>query len=217
MSSYYLIDLHTDPFSSSRILDVAVTTPLAGSSTLMNGGVVVRVPDYVGTQEPTTVTALLAQKYAGLLAYYIGYTYITRDDLLDAADVDFAAPTLKGRFGDRNCIALPPNFGGGGGVFQSTVAALSGPAPAQVVVTWEVYRVDLVDPALNRATLTYVERPASLLACQVSFNGGASFIAALDGTALGVPVADQGTNFVIRLTNSSPTDSLYVGSWAVIY
>ena len=217
MSSYYLIDLHHDPFLASRILDVAETTTLVGSSTPMNGGTIVRVPDYVGLKDPADVSTLLTQKYAGLLAYYAGFTYVTHDDLLDAADVDFGEPTLKGKFGDRNAICLPPNFGGIAGRFQSTVATLSGPAPSQAIITWEVYRVDLADPALDRAVLTYVEVPASNFTCDVTFDNGVHVYPATDGSVLNVPLGGQGTNFAIRLTNNSATDHLYVGSWAVIY
>lgn len=217
MSSYYLIDLHTNPLSSSRILDVAETTTLVGSSTPMNGGTIVRVPDYVGVKDPTNVTTLLSQKYAGLLAYYAGFTYVTYDDLLDAADVDFTEPTLKGKFGDRNCIVLPPDFGVIAGRFQSTVAALSGPAPSQAIITWEVYRVVLADPATDRAVLTYVEMPASSFTCNVTFNNGVTAYPATDGAVLNIPPIGQGTQFAIRLTNTSTTDDLYVGSWAVIY
>lgn len=105
------------------------------------------------------------------------------------------------------------------GRLQSTIATLSGAAPSQAVITWEVYRVNLADPALDRALLTYVEMPASKFTCNVTFNGGANYYPATDGAVLNVPLIGQGTNFAIRLDNIPALlpEELYVGSWAVIY
>lgn len=209
MSSYYLIDLHTNPFTNSPILDVSES--VTGSSP-MNGGTIVRVSDYVGVKDPANVGELLTQKFAGLLAYYAGFSYVTYDDLLDATGVDTGAASLKGSFGDRGCIKLPPSTG----LFHSTLATLSGVAPSQAIITWEVYEVLLADPSTGRGGLTYVERPASSLTCVVSFDNGAHFYATTDGAVLNIPVGGQGIDFRIRLTNTS-SDQLYVGAWAVVY
>jgi hypothetical protein len=220
VSSYYVIDPHTDPFSASRILDVAESSNLGPfPTTPMNSGVIVRVPDSVSVQDPLNLTDLLTKKYAGLLLYYAGFTYITYDDLLDVLNVDFAEPTLKGKFGDRNCVVLPPFVGASGpGRLQSLVTPLSGAlAPSQAVVTWEVYRVTTADPSLDRAVRTYVEMPASSLTCQVSFDGGVTYYTTTDGAVLNIPALGQGLNFIMRLTNQTPTDNLFVGGWSVIY
>lgn len=214
MSTHYLMDLHSSVIGASRPLDVQEQ---GANPTLLNGGFVIRVPDYISVQNPIDASDLTSKKSLGLLAYYAGFTYVTYDGLLDTADVDFTEPTLKGKFGERNNICLPPVGAAPPGRFQSTVAVLSGPAPSQVIVTWEVYRVVLADPALDRALLTYVEEPASSLTCEVTFDNWVNDYTATDGAVLNVPPIGQGTNFSIRLSNPSTTDHLYVGSWAVIY
>lgn len=218
MSTYYLIDPHTLAVTASPIIDVAESSVVGPNpSTPMNGGFIVRVPDTIAVRDPASVPDLLTKKHLGLLPYFAGYTYVTYDDFLDATGVDFAAPGLKGSFGERNSIKLPPFLAGSGGLFQSSVVTLSGPAPTQVVVTWEAYRVDLTDLATDRSTLTYVEMPASDLVCNVTFDGGANFYTMTDGAIFPIPPAGQGTSFAIRLENPSTTEHLFVGSWSVVY
>lgn len=209
MSSYYLIDLHTNPFANSRILDVVETT---SGSALMSGGCVVRVPDYVGVKDPTSLADLLAKKATGILAYYAGFSYITYDDLTDTTGIDLGSATIQGIFGQRGSVSLPAMTGR----FESKKSVLSGAAPSQAFVTWEAYTVTVDDPADGLTTRTYTEVPSSSLSCEVSFDDGANYYAATDGNIVNVPMMGQGTDFRIRFDNTS-SDRVYVGSWAVIY
>ena len=209
MSSYYLIDLHTNPFANSRILDVMETT---SGSTLMSGGCIVRVPDYVGVKDPADFPDLLAKKATGILAYYAGFPYITYDDLTDTTGIDLASGTIKGFFGDRGSVSLSPMTGR----FESKKSTLSGAAPSQAFVLWEAYTSTVDNPADALATRTYTEAPASSLTCQVSFDDGGHYYAATDGNVVNTPAMGQGTDFLIRLLNPS-SDRVYLGSWAVIY
>lgn len=211
MSSYYHIDIHTNPLANSRIVDVVES--VTGSTTL-SGSCVVRVPDYVGVKDPVDLPDLITKKYLGLLAFYAGFQYITYDDLLEAADVDFAAPGLRGLFGERGSISIPPNSMGG--QFESITTVLSGAAPTQAVLAWEAYHLNVSDPSGSRLQRVYQEASASDLTCQVSFNGGATYLSATDGTVLSIPVLSQGTNFRIRFVNASG-NRVYIGSWAVLY
>ena len=210
MSAHYLVDIHANPLSGARILDV--TEPTGGQS-LMNGGHVIRVPDYISVQDPVDVADLVMKKYQGMLAYYAGFPYVTFDDLLDSAYIDFAYGGLKGSFGDRGAVWLPP-----GGELRTVSVPLSGLAPTHAVVTWEAFSTQYTDPSSGRALRTYVEESTGPgnFSCQVSFDGGTHFYPTTDGEVLSIPLAGQGLNFKLSLTNVS-SQRLNIGSWAVVY
>jgi hypothetical protein len=93
-----------------------------------------------------------------------------------------------------------------------------GPIPTQTFLTWETYNYLENDTA----TATYVRQwnelpsiPANVT-CQVSFNGGITYNPVLDSEVFSVPIPDQGSQFIIRLTNTSPS-RLSIGSWLVVY
>jgi hypothetical protein len=213
MSSHYLIDLFSAPVTNARILDMQEPK---NDQSLLNGCFIIRVPDNVQVQNPSSVTDLLNQKYQGLLASNAGFQHITFDDLLDATHVD---PTSgPGSFGQRSLIAIEP-----GGVFSSVInggagSPLTGPAPSQAMMTWELFTVSDTDPAAGLFQRTYVEVASSpaFATCQVSFNGGTSYVATTDSTITVIAPADQGTAFIIQLTNVT-SSRLFIGSWAVIY
>lgn len=212
MGAHYLIDQHGSPITTADIHDVRY--PANGQSVL-NGNFIVRVPDGVAVRRPSTVADLLTKKYQGLLARYAGFTRIAYDDLIDTTSVDLTYVGTRGQFGDRNQISLNTS----GGAMQSTTVALTGPAPSQVVVTWEAYEVTDSDPKTGRMVRTYVELPSSgtYSTVQVSFNGGGTWNAAVDGGVLNIPLASQGTNFIIRITNPHVSKRVRIGSWAVVY
>jgi len=209
--SHYLVDIHSPSFPMSRILDV-VEAPMGTSP--MNGGGVIRVPDYIQVQDPTNTMDLVAKKYAGLLAYYAGFSYVTYDDFLDIAGIDLTAPLLRGIFGERGAVSIF-EVGSAGALF-STTSMLSGPAPTQAVITWETYSVAVSDLALARLQRTYTEEPASDLTCEVSFDNGVNWYTVSDGAVFNIPLIGQGTDFKIRFANTAGSRR-YVGSWAVIY
>jgi len=210
MSTHYLVDLYGNPLNTSSIIDVREPTNL---QTITNGTFIIRVPDGASVQKPANLGDLITKKFAGLLAFYAGFTRITFDDLIDPSGIDTSAVGTLGTFGQRGSIQLYP-----GGVLTSVVTPLSGGTPAQVVVTWESFTLTSSDPKTDRFQRTYTEVPSSPsnVTCQVSFNGGGTFHTAVDGAVLNIPIPDQGTNFVIKLTNTS-TGRLGIGSWAVIY
>jgi hypothetical protein len=213
LSAYYLVDTFTSPVANSRIIDVEEPSDL---QVTLNGAFVVRVPDGVQVVNPTDVTDLLTQKYQGLLADNAGFLYCTYDDLLDSTHVD---PTAgPGMFGQRSLIALAP-----GGTFVSVINAgagtpLTGSAPGTALVTWEVFSVTDADPSSGILVRTYTELPSvpSNLTCEVSFNGGSTYNPTTDSSVLNVVGGDQGTAFIIQLTNVTQ-GRLYLGSWAVVY
>ncbi len=213
MSQTYLVDLFGNPVASARIIDVVEPEDL---QTLLNGTFVIRVPSNVQVVNPVSVTDLLTQKYQGLLAANAGFLFCTFDDLLDASHVD---PTAgPGIFGQRGTISIAP-----GGTFVSIINSgagtpLTGSAPTQALVTWEVFSVADTDPASGMLQRTYTELASTpdQFTCTVSFNGGSTYNATTDSTVYNVNPADQGTAFIIKLKNV--TDGrLYLGSWAVVY
>lgn len=209
MSQHYLIDLFGNPVSTARIIDVRDPTNL---QTMMNGSFIIRVPSGVQVVNPVNVTDLLTQKYQGLLAENAGMTRVTFDDLLDGSHLDPTASQL-GFFGQRGTISLSA-----GGLLQSVSTPLTGSAPTQALVTWEVFSVSDSDPSTDRLQRTYTELAStpSQLTCSVSFDGGVTFNTTTDSTILNIPLTSQGTSFIIRLTNVT-SGRLYIGSWAIVY
>lgn len=209
MTAHYLIDMFGNPLSSSAIVDVR--EPTNGQS-LANGCFIVRIPDFIQVQNPTDLNDLLTKKYQGLLAFYAGFTHIAYDDLMDPLSLNLAYAGTGGFFGERNTIALSP-----GASIQSVVIPLAS-TPTVAVITWEVFRYLNADPKADRLQRTYWERPStgSFTTCSVSFDGGVHFEATTDGAVHNIPLAYQGSSFIIRLTNSS-SDIQHIGSWAVIY
>jgi len=211
MSALYFVDLFANPFTTTKIIDV-----LEGPSAYMTGTVVIRVPDYISVQNPIDASDLITKKHLGMLAYYAGYANIHFDDLMDLGDVDLTAPNVGGSFGERNQITVFP-----GQRFVSQMVGLVGPNPPQVIITWETYEAGVLDPSTDRTQQGYVEFPStpSYFTCEVSFDNGGHFYPTTDGGLLNIPLIGQGTQFIIRLTNTSgfPIRLLRVGSWAVIY
>jgi hypothetical protein len=213
MGQHYLIDLFGNPVANARILDVQDPENF---QTLLNGAFVIRVPSGVQVINPANVTDLLNQKYQGLLAENATFTRVTFDDLLDASHVD---PTSgPGIFGQRGTITLQP-----GATFSSVINAgagtpLTGATPIQALVTWEVFSITESDPASGQYQRTYTELTSdpTQATCQVSFNGGSTFNPTTDGTVINILGPDQGTAFIIQLTNVTQ-GRLYIGSWAVVY
>lgn len=209
MGAHYLIDLFGNPVGTASIIDVRDPT---NAQSVINGCFVVRLPDGVPVNKPTTFNDLITKKYQGMLAFYAGFTRLTRDDLVDASGIDLANSSGIA-MGQRASISLAP-----GGIFQSVVVPLTGGVASQFVITWETFQFTDADPATDRFQRTYVEVPSSPsnVTCSVSFNSGGSFNATTDGNVITVLPADQGTNFVLRLTNAS-SGRLYLGSWAIVY
>jgi len=105
-----------------------------------------------------------------------------------------------------------------GKIFQSTlISPIPGAAPSQAVVTWETFEYIDTDPADGRFVRAYGGTWADLVStCSVSFNGGVSFYGVTDGGVVNIPLLSQGTDFIIRITNTT-SHVIHLGSWAVVY
>lgn len=89
--------------------------------------------------------------------------------------------------------------------------------PTQAYVTWDTFNYVESDSSAATYARQYNELPSvpAFLLAQVSFDG-VTFTPALADAALNIPVPQQGTSFIMQLTNSS-TQRLGIGSWTVIY
>jgi len=206
MSALYLIDRHGSPVTSASILDVQEST-----MPVLSGRFVVKVPDGVPIVQPTNLGDLLTKKAQGFLLFYAGFTRVTYDDLLDTTHVNTGASAGLVT-GERSTLVLQP-----GGLLQSTVVPLTGSAPTQALITWDTFNYVETDSASTLYVRQYNELSStpSNVTCSVSFDG-VNFNATTDSAVLNIPVPQQGTNFIIRLTNTS-TSRLSIGSWTVVY
>ncbi len=205
--SLYLVDRHASPITSAAILDVQEST-----QPVLGGRFVVKVPDGIPVISPTNLGDLITKKAQGYLVFYPTYTRVTFDDLLDTSDVDLVNSVGYG-VGQRAAMVLEP-----GGVLQSAPTPLTGSAPGQVIVTWDTYNFIETDNASTLYSRQYNELPSvpANVLCQVSFNGGTNYNPTVDSSVLTIPVPQQGTSFIIKLTNASAS-RLSIGSWTVIY
>jgi hypothetical protein len=207
----YLVDLFGDlAFGLAEILDIVESPPGTGP---LAGNFIVRVPEGLSVQKPLNLGDLITKKYSAMLALYSSFTRVAFDALLDTADVATADPASDGMFGSRSNIRVNQ-----ASYVRSGVVVLAGLAPAQALITWETFTITETDPENGTITRTYQEVPSDSahITCQVSFDSGVTFLAALDGMVLNIPLINQGTNFMIRLTNTSGAP-INVGSWALLY
>jgi len=213
VSTLYLIDGHNAVLADSEIND---TIPLeAGETQVINGSFVIKVPFGIpidGT--PEDLAELETQKFAGLLAFFPGFTYIDYDDGLDAAGWDTSA-SQGVRLGSRMCNSIADT-----GTLQANAVTLTGPAPSTAIITWEVFSLTRAgsadDPKDGIFERHFTEEDASNLQCQVSFDNGSSWNVVTDGVLFSIPLTDQGTDFLIQFTTAT-SGRFWLGSWAVLY
>lgn len=209
MGTLYLIDAHNPVLADSEIND---TIPLeAGNSQLINGSFVVNVP--FGTPvdgNPTDLTDLITKKFTGLLAYYPGFTYVDYEDCLDATGWD-VANSDGFTLGERMTTSIYDT-----GTLRSNLVALTGAAPSEAIITWEVFELTMANPKDGLLTREYQELDAAEFSVDVSFTNGTNWINVTDGVLLSIPPVGQGTNFLIRITTAI-SGRRWLASWAVLY
>jgi len=209
MGTIYLIDAHNPTLADSEIND---TIPLESGDTLpLIGSFPINVP--FGTPvdgNPTDLNDLITKKYTGLLAYYPGFTYIDYEDCLDATGWDTSL--YKGyTLGERLTTSIYDT-----GTLQSNPVTLTGAAPSEVIITWEVFQLTMANPKDGLLVREYQEVDATNFQAQVSFNGGSTWVTLPDGVLFSVPPADQGTSFIMSLTTAT-SGRFWLGGWAVLY
>jgi hypothetical protein len=93
--------------------------------------------------------------------------------------------------------------------------------PSQAVLVYEVFDYVDVDDKSAPYTRSYRQlTPDVELDAEVSFNNGATWVAASNRVMLNIPLLARGNQLVVRFTRTSDIDvrgRLYVGSWAVVY
>jgi len=211
MSTYYLID----PFTGGNIIDIVSSETGQIDAT---GFLVVRVSDGIKIQgNPTNLTDLLTAKYAGLLAYYAGFTNIIADPCLDPTNIDWvnSLGLMVGNGYVNHCVAPGVWLGG---QYTSVPMAL-GSTPTQCVIVWEEFSFLNSDNKDQRFQRTYVEESGVISSCQMSFNGGSTYNTIQNGVVFDITGPDQGSSFSISLIKLSapPFQRIYLGSWALIF
>ena len=212
MSTHYLVSVFDNKIKN-------VLTPDVNGKTTITGNYVIRVPNDCVVQNPTSVNNLLTQKYASMLASHGLFSAIVYDDMLDDTGVDTGSSSQV-ILGDNGTNALYAD----GGVLTSTTSSFGwggvGDGPAQALVLFEVYRYEdsVVDGLYVRK---YVEDVADLASidCEVSFNGGSTWIACANGTLITIPLVGRGSDVVVRFSHSVAASNprLGLGSWAILF
>ena len=140
MSILYLIN----PYSTAPDGEITDVITSLGNPVDVTGSMPVRVPDGVPLEDtPEDVTALLDDKYDGLLALYAGFSDIVADACMSALTVNVADPAstrILVSSGYNNHCILP------GGVLVTVDAGPLGVPPTVVIVVWETYRLNTSDP-----------------------------------------------------------------------
>lgn len=212
MSTLFIIDGHTNPIANSDINEVRYNTTQAP----LTGNFIVRVPnDMALAENPSNLSGLLAAKYAACLTFFSTFANIVFEDFTDTPGID--NPNSPGTFEGIRCTTrVGPRIGGSGGILRTDTAVLGGP-PSIVAVTWEVFQVATTNPPTGRLTQQFSEAPSSNFTAEISFNNGGSWTAVTDRSITNIAGGDQGTNMVLRFTNSSAVNAQWLGSWAVLF
>ena len=214
-NDHYLVSMHGNPISSSRIADV-VNSPLGISP--IGGNFVVRAPAGAA-HNPTDLADLLSQKYGSLLASYPGFQHILYDDMLDASGINLATSEVTA--GERSNIAILPGHLDGGwspGMLRTTTSTLD-IAPASAVLVWELFEY-AIDDSSGRITRTYRELAEANTFVDAYFNAG-NYTRVTNGAIFHIDPAAQGDQFRLIFWNNywgiGQCKTIWVGSWAVLY
>lgn len=217
MATIYLIDAHTNPIANSQINDVQFTDE--NDRVVLTDNFPYRIGDDISIDPPDTLADLQASKPLAILANYPGFANAVFDDLTDATGIS-TANSASYNAGSRQTVALTGPGTAGSARIQTTTTAL-GATPTQFVLLWEAYQVIWnEDPIDGRLTREYQDGTAASLEAEVSFNNGSSYLTGiLNGASTIIPGADQGTNLIVRIQDSSNTVSTptYINSWTLLF
>ncbi len=208
MSTFYLIDAHTSPIADSEINDVK--TSLDGEIVL-NGNFVIKVPDGVHIENPTSLTDLITQKFAGVLASYPGFTNIIYDNYLDDTDINaaHAGSLLNGlKRGQRNTVSVGLDT-----IYYTTTTDISPTTITQAILYYELYSVRYSTAADGRLLRTYVEEEATGDIVDVAVTADGTVYAQVDSGQL--TTVTSGSDITVRVFGQQ--DNICIGAWAVIY
>jgi hypothetical protein len=106
------------------------------------------------------------------------------------------------------------------GTTDAETLAYSGLAsnPVQALITWDTFSNSDLDPKDGQFSRQYTEEASvsGNITASVSFDGGSTWNAALDGVVFDVPLVDRGTSFIIKLTNVSGR-RLSLSGWNLLF
>lgn len=213
MSTYYIFDPHVSTIANARLVD-AVQLDADGDSFRVDGMLPIRIPDGVKVVNPTSLTDVLTQKYAGLLALYPGYTNIIYDDFLDSTGTSPLASRGQRLGSLLNCA----------GEFDTVAVDVSPTVISQCIVVFEYAAWEYVDVKTSLLERHYYQVPSTTNSRRVdlSVNNGSDYLlGAESGAVTLIPLGDEGSLVTIDFQSLSPNTfnglDIYVTSWAVIY
>jgi hypothetical protein len=218
MSTHYLISHFND-----EINDVVNTTS-SPPQTLCTGNYVVRVPDDISVQNPTSLSDLLNKKYTAVLGSSGFFTQVIYDDMLEDTGVDTVSST--GVFlGQNGSLGLYPKHGSQTPILQTTPYNITwggpGAGPVQAIFSYELFEFVDTDPMTSVYTRSYKEVPTDVdVTAQISFNGGANYFSASDKVLLTIPSISTGAQVIVRFTRTTDVNvrgRVYLGSWSVLF
>jgi len=205
---YYLIEPSSDKIKSAlkSVDDVVV-----------NGFKVVRMPDDVAVDSdvsPFTEAELQTQKFTGLLAKYLDFSFVQYDILDDATGWNTGATGFRGAVGN-NVAWTAKNDGAADGRLETAVIDISADGSFKdFLVYWDLYSVTTeADGLLTR--VKYVEEIPESVNVSISNDGGSSFTSVLHTQPL--ELAGSGTQVVLRFDNTDTNTRYYIGSYAILY
>lgn len=209
MSTLYMFDAHANPVANAKLTEARYNATECHGT----GFFVVPVSETMAlTSEPTSLSSCLAAKYAAMLAYYATYASIAYEDFTAAPGVNYGSSSNL-VVGQRGCTKLLPTPSAG--VYRSSTVALGG-TPSTAVVLWDLHLMSDQNTPTAPMERIWQTRPASDATFEVSFNNGATWIVATSGGLMNISGPDQGSNLVVRITNTQPTPC-WLSSWAVLY
>lgn len=199
------------------------------------GGFVLRIPAGIDFDPKRTEgqfqnwLKLNIEKHSATLAQYPGFTDMISDDIEDATGFSTAL-AVGVHFGGRGTFSMGPTSAS---TVRTVVTAL-GSTPVEAILNLEAYHyvpsigydsiaaLGLDNPKTSRPKRIFRPVNASTyLQFDVSFNNAGTFINDVSlGTIITIPGADQGPNFILRITRRSlanPTGRIGIGAWSLIY
>jgi hypothetical protein len=210
MSTLYLVSLFTDQVSDVIYSD--------GVPKRVTGNYVIRVPDDVIVKNPTSISNLLTQKYASILANNGLFGQVIYDDMLDTVDIN-SVQSSGVTLGTKGMNSIYD-----GGTLTTDVFPFTwggpGSGPSQSIMTYEVFQYIDSDGKTTPYERSYQEvAPGDApISVQVSFNGGANWMSVTDKNLINVSLSNQGANLVVRFIHTgTPSGRYFIGSWAVLF
>lgn len=189
------LDMERAPFQNFRVVQIPTDVPIDEENL------------------PLTYASILQQKYDGILARNPQFANVFYDDLTSDTTWNLIG-NWRGSVGD-GVFFLSPLAGSSAGMLETLpFDASSLGIFDRVAPYWDVYQVSRTQIG-QQIKYTYTPVDADVLDAQVSVDGGATFVSALNLQE--VTFLSAGDQLVVRLVNNSPTERYYLGGVGILF